>query len=263
MDALLLELYFNKIKAIPKLTRYEEKNFAILAKKGSSFARDKLIESCLKMVFKIAANYHFYVPEIPLADIVQEGNTALLEAFKNFDPNLGVRLITFAWKRIHGEIKDFTHLNISLIKLPLNSNQNKKPQKNNKTPYKKSAAPEEEKEEEKNCIIISRVNGPYEELNGDNKFYEIEDTRAYLDFENIFDEPLPDEINGALISILTEIEISVIEMRFGLNGYEPMSLKQIGNKLKLTKGRIWQIEEKALYKLKHSQICSSLKDYLY
>ena len=86
----------------------------------------------------------------------------------------------------------------------------------------------------------------------------IEDSRIDSPDKKVLDESLKEALNN-LLKTLTESERKIISMRFGLDGYEPMSLQQIGDKFKLSKERIRQIEKKAIRRLRHPSRSQKLK----
>ena len=88
-------IYQDTIRKIPSLTAEEELELASRLKKDNDLeAAKKLILSHLKLVMKIARSYSGY--NLPHADLVQEGNIGLMKAVKRFDPDRGVRLVSFA-----------------------------------------------------------------------------------------------------------------------------------------------------------------------
>ena len=89
----------------------------------------------------------------------------------------------------------------------------------------------------------------------------VEDTGNRLPDDQAIDQSLKEDINE-LLKALTEKEADIIQYRFGLNGKRPMSLKEIGNRYKLSKERIRQIEKKALKRLQHPSCSQFLRSYI-
>jgi RNA polymerase primary sigma factor len=87
------------------------------------------------------------------------------------------------------------------------------------------------------------------------------DKRSNAPDESVIDRSLKEEINEVL-GTLSRKESDIIQYRFGLNGKRPMSLKEIGNRYKLTKERIRQIEKKALKRLQHPSRSHTLRSYI-
>ena len=86
--------YLNSISKIPLLSPEEEKEIAKKAKEGDKEALEKLIKSNLRFVVNVAKNYTGY--GIPFQELISAGNIGLIEAAKRFDPERGVRFISYA-----------------------------------------------------------------------------------------------------------------------------------------------------------------------
>jgi RNA polymerase primary sigma factor len=95
----ILQIYYREIARFPVLSREEEQSLARQMGEGVAGARERLIVSNLRLVAKIAQDYA--ETGMPVADIIQEGNTGLIEAVDRFDPERGYRLSTYAswWVR--------------------------------------------------------------------------------------------------------------------------------------------------------------------
>ena len=87
-------LYLSEIGISPLLTADEEKHFARRAQAGDESARQRMIESNLRLVVKIARRY--LNRGLPLLDLIEEGNLGLIHAVKKFDPERGFRFSTYA-----------------------------------------------------------------------------------------------------------------------------------------------------------------------
>ncbi len=116
--------YMAKIGSSPILTSEEEKNLATrLIKSNDLDAAKKLIMSQLRFVVHIARGYSGY--GLPLADLIQEGNLGLMKAVKRFDPEKGVRLISFAVHWIRAEIHEYVIRNWRIVKVATTKAQRK------------------------------------------------------------------------------------------------------------------------------------------
>jgi RNA polymerase primary sigma factor len=89
-----LQLYLNEIRQTPLLTIAEEIQLAARIKKGDKAARDHMIKANLRLVVKIAYDYHQM--GLPLMDLISEGNLGLIKAVERFDPAKGGKLSTYA-----------------------------------------------------------------------------------------------------------------------------------------------------------------------
>lgn len=119
-----IENYIHYANKIPLLTLEEEQSYAKrLYYKGDIKAAKKLILPHLRYVIKVAKGYMGY--GLALADLIQEGNVGLMKAVKRFNPELGVRLVSFAVHWIKAEIHEFILKNWSIVKIATTKAQRK------------------------------------------------------------------------------------------------------------------------------------------
>lgn len=119
-----LEQFTRAIKAYPMLTAEEEYALALKFKKENDLeAARKLIVSHLRLVASIARGYIGY--GLPQADLIQEGNIGLMKAVKRYDPERGVRLVSFAMHWIKAEIHEYIVRNWRLVKIATTKAQRK------------------------------------------------------------------------------------------------------------------------------------------
>ncbi len=119
-----LDKYLGQVYSIPVLTRDEELELTteFFESEDVKLAH-KLVISHLRFVVHIAKSYAGY--GLPLADVIQEGNVGLLKAVKKFDPNKGVRLVSFAVHWIKAEIHEFILKNWRIVKIATTKAQRK------------------------------------------------------------------------------------------------------------------------------------------
>lgn len=119
-----LEAYLHQVNQIPMLTQEEELELAQrLQKDGDLVAAKRMILSHLRYVARVAKGYLGY--GLPLADLVQEGNIGLMKAVRRFNPNMGVRLVTFAMHWIKAEIHEYILRNWRIVKVATTKAQRK------------------------------------------------------------------------------------------------------------------------------------------
>jgi RNA polymerase sigma-32 factor len=119
-----LESYIQSINHFPILSQEEEIRLArSLRDEGSIDAARQLVLSHLRLVVAIARGYNGY--GLPQADLIQEGNIGLMKAVKRFDPERGVRLVSFAVHWIKAEIHEFILRNWRLVKIATTKAQRK------------------------------------------------------------------------------------------------------------------------------------------
>jgi RNA polymerase primary sigma factor len=261
-----LLLYFDQIRAEKVLTEPEEKAIIKKAQKGDKKAREGLIRANLKLVVKIAKRYEYF--GVPLVDLIEEGNIGLMKALEKFKPQLGFRFSTYAtwWIkqsinraianqkntiRIPVHILDIYHKYLKFIEKEL---------KNKGTyPEKDDIARKLKIEPQKLNEILNIIKAPksldleYENEDSDSGRTlkdTIEDTAAEKS-DDIFYEKDRREKMMKLVQKLKPKEQQVVIYRFGLDNANMMTLEEIGDKLKLTRERIRQIELIAIKKLKY------------
>jgi len=271
----ILSMYLKEINRIPLLTQDEEYNLALRAKKGDELARKKLIEGNLRFVVNVAKKYQNQ--GIPLNDLINEGNIGLMTAVEKFEPDMGYHFISYAVWWIRQSIVKALCEKSRAVRLPLNRTnelmQIKKAQKSLMHENGREATSGEigdltglEPELVKDLLAISRemvsLDSPM--TNGDkdsqSTFGDFVEDDSPSPEDRLLESSLKEDINVVLGS-LSEKERDVIELRFGLNGRTPMSLKEIGELYNLTKERIRQIEKKALERLQNPARSKMLESY--
>jgi RNA polymerase primary sigma factor len=270
-----LAQYLRQIDKVDLLTRDEETRLAKLAFEGDQDAREKLIKANLRFVVNIAKKYQ--KRGLPLIDLINEGNMGLITAADKFDYRRGYHFISYAVWWIKQAILKALSEKTRLIRLPLNrANQLMQIEK-----FRKEKAQSQEgelsnkdiadalgidKESVANIINASReyrsFDAPIMYDKKERYLSEIiKDTSFAEPEEKIVDDALREAI-GRVLETLTDKEKAVIRYRYGLDGSEPKSLKEIGKKFNLTKERIRQIEKKALKRLRHPSRSEELKAFL-
>lgn len=118
------DAYLNVVRQMPKLTPEQERELAIRFREtGDLAAARELVMANLRFVVHVARGYSGYGLSMP--DIIQEGNVGLMKAVKRFDPELGVRLVSFAVHWIKAEIHEFVIKNWGIVKVATTKAQRK------------------------------------------------------------------------------------------------------------------------------------------
>ncbi len=119
-----LDAYLERVSRVPVLSREDEQALARrFRENGDVDAARDLVLSHLRFVVHIARGYSGY--GLPMGDIVQEGNVGLMKAVKRFDPEMGVRLVSFAVHWIRAEIHEYVLRNWRLVKVATTKAQRK------------------------------------------------------------------------------------------------------------------------------------------
>ena len=260
--------YMQSIRTIPSLTAEEEMALGMRLKKSNDLEAAKtLILSHLKLVAKVAKGYSGY--GLPQSDLVQEGNIGLMKAVKRFDPERGVRLVSFAIYWIKAEIQEYIVKNWRLVKTATTKAQRKlffnlRSMKKTLQPLKSdeinSIAKELNVKPEDVREMEYRFNG--NEISLDYGSEESEDD-VYRPIAYLKDEaPEPSEqmeidqsesnslstLKKALLS-LDERSRLILEERW-LKDKDASTLHELADKLGVSAERIRQIEQSAMKKIK-------------
>jgi len=274
-DENILSIYLKEINKVPLLTREEEQNYARGAADGDPLAKNKLIQANLRFVVNVAKKYQNQ--GLPLADLISEGNIGLMNAIERFDVSKGYHFISYAVWWIRQAILKAICEKSRMIRLPLNrANELVQIEKMRKELQSGSKGDPEIHEIAKALDmreehVADLINISRDMVSLDTPIYDEKDSSILSDFvedkgqkapeESVIDRSLREDINTVL-DTLSGKEADIIQYRFGLNGKRPMSLKEIGNRYKLTKERIRQIEKKALKRLQHPSRSHALRSYL-
>lgn len=272
----ILSMYLKEINKVPLLTKEEENDLAAKAKAGDQAARQKIASANLRFVVNIAKKYRH--SGMDMSDLISEGNVGLMTAIDKFDPQKGYRFISYAVWWIRQSILKAIYETKDAIRLPLNRvNELVKIKKVKKSLRARKSEEEEikevaaqlnmERDTVRDLLAISQ-----EMLSLDSSVQGSESEEAVLgDFieDTRYEDPEEGSIKNAMKRDVRDVlgnlkpkEAQVIRLRYGLDGTEPMSLKEVGDICKLTKERIRQIEKNAIERAKVPASLRAMQAYV-
>ncbi len=250
--------YISEINKYRLLGAEEEQELMKRSSEGDLEARNILISSNLRLVVKIAHKYKGM--GVDLFDIIQAGNEGLAEAAKRCQPKKKSRFITFAQFHIHHHMKDELSKMSGAVSMSVGTHGRRKNLLDEKDKMGDDFTVEElaKKCGRKNVKNVQAMlnSGNYKVSLDD--FVDADNKKTYLEFietsedgaERQYDRDERIEILLSKLEILDDIELCVIESRYGLFGKEEMTLREISKVMNKSAERIRQIQNEAEDKLR-------------
>jgi RNA polymerase primary sigma factor len=268
----LLETYFKQIKDFPLLTFEEELALSKEIQKGNTEALHKLVNSNLRLVAKIAGLYS--VPDIPVLDIIQEGNMGLIHAAEKFDYRRNVRFCTYASWWIRQFITRFLSKKRRIVRLPQRKEEvlRKIQQTYHSLCQTLMYQPQNSDIAKELGVSVQDVDSivnmaadflPFEQNIADDdsiSAMDIHEDYTYCPERTLLKKYSQDGTMRVL-NKLKDKERRIINYRYQLNGCERYTLREIGEKLDISPETVRQIEMRALKKIKSH--ANELKDCVY
>ena len=254
--------YLNGLCRSTLLTADQEKIYSARALQGDQAARKIMIESNLRLVVKIS--YHYLNNELPLLDLIEEGNLGLIHAVEKFDPDRGFRFSTYATWWIRQAIERAIMDQSRAIRLPIHivkemntylkaqrhlaQTLHHEPSAQDIARYMDKPLDKVEKMLRLNERVIS-VDMPGSKDIDKPLIESLSDAERLAHDEQLQEDSMKLNIASCVFE-LPEKQRIVICRRYGLCGYEKATLEQVAHELELTRERVRQIQIDALKKLK-------------
>ncbi len=272
-----VRLYLREIGKIPLLTPEEEADLAQRIVKGDKKAKDKMVESNMRLVVSIAKRYGGR--GLDFLDLIQEGNTGLLRAVDKFDPSKGFKFSTYATWWVRQAITRAIADQARTIRIPVHMVETinkvlrttrKLTAELNREPTNEEIAKALDMEPEKIDYVI-RIKQDIASLDASIGRDGEDDDSVLGDFVEDEERDSPEdsaanqilkEQLSEIIATLSDREQKIIRLRFGIGGGRPHTLEEVGAEFDVTRERIRQIEAKALSKLRKNKDTKKLHEYL-
>jgi len=268
-----LASYLKGIRAIPLIPKAEELKLAAQVRRGDERALKRLVEANLRFVVQQARKYQGH--GLSLSDLINEGNLGLLEAARRYLPDHGVKFITYAVWWIRQAIMQALATSRSGVRLPLRKARLVAKAKEAWTDLAQAQQREPSERDVARALRVApeeledvlRVQAAGASLDDELQNEERLLLRLYQQAaappadEELIHQSLREDVKR-LVAGLKDRERKVIELRYGLGAEDPMTLEEVGRRLRLSRERIRQIEERAKRQLWALARQRRLKEYL-
>ncbi len=258
-----IKIYLREIGQTPLLTPEQEIELAAKIKKGDEEAKSLMIRANLRLVVKIAHDYSRY--GLPLLDLISEGNIGLMKAVERFDPKKGGKLSTYAAWWIKQAIKRALANQSKTIRLPahlvdkiarMRRVEHQLTERYGREPSVDEIAIEMHLEPKviQHWQVVSlkptSLDAPIGGESDAATFGDlIGDERARNPYDEINDQQLRDEVD-IFLDKLDRRERDILKYRYGLRGARVETLESVGQRFKITRERVRQIQNEAVEKLR-------------
>ena len=267
-----LAVYLSEIEHIPVLAVEDERALARRMRRGDEKSRNELVRRNLRFVVTVARQYMRF--DVPLEDLINEGNLGLIRATRTFDPNRGFRFISYAVWWIRQSILSYITNQSRVVRIPAGQIQR----------MSRLARETERLMQECGCIPATdqlarrleispeqvedlhtlptfgfSLDEPAEGAHSDFEVDVLEDPSANLD-DKLLTRLRHHDVRVAL-DVLDPRESDIIRRHYGLSGVKPESLQCIGRSYGVTRERVRQLRDRALWKLRTSEHHDQLAEY--
>lgn len=268
-----LGMYLREIRKIALLTPAEEVVLARRVKEGDSEAKEELVRRNLRFVISVAKQYS--KSNVPFEDLVNEGNLGLIRAAERFDVDRGYRFISYAVWWVRQAILQYVAEQSRTVRLPLNKSAsltkvNKAAvllsQQYGREPTHEELAQHLGMKVEDVELVLSMpstqfsIDEPAEGRDHEFQVDTLADEGSLGPEDSTIESTRNEDIETALAA-LNPREEDILKRYFGLDGNDPHTLEEIGKVYRLTRERVRQIRDRAIWRLRNSPQSSTLSEY--
>jgi len=259
-----LQKYLQEISRYPLISPQSEMELAVLIQQGDKAAYTEMVRANLRLVVKIAREFTNY--GLPLLDLISEGNIGLMKAVKRFDPTKGGKLSTYGSWWIRQSIKRALANQSKTIRLPIHlvdklskirrvgdglAESLGRDATNEEIAEEVGMLPSKVAQLRMSAVRPTSLDAPL----GDDGCTELSEIISDELAVNPFDQLNDKDMHGELIDLLAQLnerERAILNSRFGLDGSEPITLEEVGEKMGVTRERIRQLQNSALSKMRRA-----------
>ena len=225
-----VRVYYDDLKKYKPLTKAKEKRLLKQSKRGSTKAKNELLEANLKFVFDVAK--HYTGRGLSISELISEGNMGLLKAIDKFDEAKDVKFISYAVWWIRQAMSDAIKKNKAINFVEIEPNEN------NDSTIDNKLVDEEDESSSSNSLYSNEYDEKVKEITLNQK-----------------------AVVEKIMKSLNERERDIIEYYYGINNKKELNLIDIGKKYNLTSERVRQIKSNAIRKLRSRiMLCDDFED---
>ncbi|HET9512917.1 MAG TPA: sigma-70 family RNA polymerase sigma factor [Gemmatimonadales bacterium] len=266
-----LDLYLDEISRVPLLTRDEEMELARKAFRGNVAAQEKLARHNVRFVVSVAKK--FQNRGVPLVDLIGEGNLGLMTAARKFDPDRGVKFISYAVWWIRQAVQAAIARHGRPVRVPLNRTADLSRLGRTTTLLKERLGRMPTTEELARATGLTveavrslsalnseavRLDHPTRDGDGNERIERFATDQETTDSTTMANSQTAD-IEAAL-AVLPARDAKVLKLYFGLEDGNSRTLEEIGRMMGVTRERIRQLRDRALLRLREGETGDRLRD---